>query len=184
MPVRVGDSLRQVNDSTLYPVVQAAEVQVVDTAGNFAPPSIRSYKDLESVLAELAAGSSGSNTFTATFTDSSLQANDAVASIADDIVGPTDATDPDFPVIGFVSSLNNPSPGQCQVQSTGALSGFSGLVPTKRYIISTSQGTIVEEGDTSSIAPSEGSGQFVQVVGVAVSTTTLLIDIKNFIVLI
>ena len=143
MPVRLGDTTRQVNDSIEYPIVQATEVQVVDTAGNFGPPSVRSYKDLESVLAELASGSSsdsGKSTFS--FTNSALSEGDAVYLASADTVDQADAADIDNAAIGICTELNTPSAGQCTVQFIGTTGVFGGLTTGERYILSTTPPSI------------------------------------------
>lgn len=183
MPIRVGDTLRQVNNSTIYPVVQATEVQVVDTAGNFAPPSIRSYKDLESVLAELATSSGGAGAqFTANYTNSLLAEGDAVSIVSADTVDRADATNTEFPAVGFCTMLDTPAAGQCTVQVAGSITYPGILTTSERYILSTSPGAIIAENDSSN-STYPGTGNFSQLVGLAISTTKLLIQIDNIIAL-
>lgn len=177
MPIRLGDTTKQVNDSTLYPIVEAPEVEVLDTAGNFPPPSIRSYKDLESVLAFLAtSGGTSAGTFVASFTNSSLAAGDPVAVVSSDTVDQADATDPDLPAVGICIAVDTPAAGQCTVQVTGETSVFGGLVVGEKYVLSTMSGDILAESDTGNPDYPSASGEFIQGLGIALTSTSLLVQ--------
>lgn len=73
------------------------------------------------------------------------------------------------PAIGFV--ISKPTTTTCIVQFMGPVSGFTGLTPDTQYYLTTANGAI-------STTPPSGSGNTVQKVGVAKSTTVLeiLID--------
>lgn len=179
MPIRLGDTARQVNDSTLYPVVDATEVAVEDTAGNFPPPSIRAYKDLESILAFLATSSGGAGgTFVASFTNSALTAGDPVAVVSSDTVDQADATDSDLPAVGICIAVDSPAVGQCTVQVSGETSVFGGLTVGERYILSTAPGTILAEADTGDPDYPSASGEFIQAIGTALTSTSMIIGIE------
>jgi hypothetical protein len=60
-----------------------------------------------------------------------------------------------------------------QVQTSGLLDGFSGLTATKRYFLDTGLGGIMPETSLGSLS----GGQYVIPVGWAISTTKLLIQI-------
>lgn len=182
MPIRLGDTVRQVNNSTLYPVVDATEVEVADSGGNFPPPSIRSYKDLESVLAFLATSSGGAGgTFVANFTNSALMAGDAVAIVSSGTVDQADANDVSNPVVGICIAVDSPSVGQCTIQVSGSTNVFTGLVADERYILSTVAGEIIRASDTGNPNYPNSSGDFIQGVGEAINSSTLIIRIESLI---
>jgi hypothetical protein len=75
------------------------------------------------------------------------------------------------PVIGFVKT--KPTATTCTLQYYGELSGFTGLTPAAKYYLSLTAGGIT------TTAPS-ASGEIVQQVGIAISSTILLVKIDNF----
>ena len=72
-----------------------------------------------------------------------------------------------LPAIGFVSAI--PASGQATLQTRGILAGFSSLTPGHDYYVDVVPGAIF---------PSYTTGAFCQKVGVAVSSTELLITIE------
>jgi hypothetical protein len=113
---------------------------------------------------------------------------DLVYQKSDGTVDKVDITDVSraVPVVGFVSALDSPVPGQCLVRSAGDLTGFTGLVPGKLYIASKVLGGIVADDDVGNpnYPGPIGSGNVSREVGAAVTSTTLFIGvIRDFDVL-
>lgn len=86
-----------------------------------------------------------------------------------------------IPVVGFVSAIDTPGVGQCQVQISGSLSGFSGLTPGKLYIASKALGGIVADDNTgdANYPGDVGSGDVEHEVGYALNATTLVIGVDR-----
>jgi len=111
-------------------------------------------------------------------------AQDAVYQKADATVGRADATSTTTAraFLGFVASKDLPNPGQVTIRYHGDLSGFSGLVAGKTYLISTSPGQVVASDDiTNPIHPEfaglvPGSGFVTREVGQAKDSTTLFVE--------
>lgn len=126
-------------------------------------------KDLDALLRavedELDAIKSG------TYSCSSLvKVNDAVAvDVADHVVA-TDNTTILKPVLGFV--LSKPSTTKAVVQYEGEMKGFSGLTVGLTYYLGDTAGTI-------SATPPSNPGQLVQRVGVARSSTTMVLMVDR-----
>lgn len=76
-----------------------------------------------------------------------------------------------MPVVGIVTS--KPTPTTALVARNGELTGFAGLVPDQPYFAGILPGTIT-------LSPPGASGQVVQKVGYAKSTTTLVIEIEPY----
>lgn len=110
----------------------------------------------------------GSNT-----TGSTIAANKAVASNggATLIKLADSGTTNDFAVIGFTTaSIANGASGQVQIE--GVLAGFSGLTPFARYFSDPAT-----PGGITSTPPTTTSAKY-QVVGVAINSTTLALEIQ------
>jgi len=75
------------------------------------------------------------------------------------------------PAIGFVKT--KPTATTCILQYYGELGGFVGLTPGSKYYLSLTSGGIT------TTAPS-GSTEVVQQVGVAISSTILLVKVDNY----
>lgn len=85
-------------------------------------------------------------------------------------------------VIGFVSALNLPTPGQVVVRFAGDLSGFVGLSVGDPHILSTTPGKTVALSDTINPAyPSlvQGSGHVIREVGTPASSTTMFVEVSG-----
>ena len=81
--------------------------------------------------------------------------------------------------LGFVSAIDSPGAGQCEIRFHGDLTGFAGLTPGETYILSTSPGQVVGLGDT--INPNypdatPGSGHVVREVGSAGAANRLFVE--------
>ncbi len=78
--------------------------------------------------------------------------------------------------LGFVSALNAPSAGQCEIRFHGDLAGFSGLTVGETFILSTSPGQVVGLGDTINPIFPSATGSVIREVGHAGSANTLFIE--------
>lgn len=106
---------------------------------------------------------------------------DAVFQRPDGFVAPASAVDEaHMPCIGFVMSLDDPSPGLCQVQQSGDLAGFFGLVAGQQYIVSKNLGLLLWEGAEGdpNYPHAYDPGSVVQGVGIAANSTTLNIQLR------
>jgi hypothetical protein len=81
------------------------------------------------------------------------------------------------PVVGAVSAVNVPSAGRFDVIQSGHALGFSGLSTGDRYILSKAPGKAVRHDDALNPDYPDQPGEFIQIVGVASSPTTLWIEI-------
>lgn len=79
-----------------------------------------------------------------------------------------------IPSIGFVKSIDGIGPGLAEVQFTNILTGFSGLIPGKFYVVSRVSGKIVP-ADAFSDPDYPQTGDAIQVIGQAITTGSLLI---------
>ena len=108
---------------------------------------------------------------------------DVVGIVSTDTVDRITATDPDVEAVGICIAVDSPSAGSCTIQQAGTTTFFSGpgsLTAGAKYILSTSEGQIIDQdSSTSSIYP--GSGDYFQYIGEALNSTTLLIGITNLI---
>ena len=103
---------------------------------------------------------------------------DVVKISSSDVVDKADATlDPEEPAIGVVVALNYPTTGRAIVRFGGLVTGFSGLTPGKRYILSKTSGEIVRSDDTGNIGYPDTLGDFVQTIGVALTASTLFVKV-------
>jgi len=78
--------------------------------------------------------------------------------------------------LGFASVLDVPAGGDVQVTYTGELDGFVGLVPGEIYVMGTTPGVIVREGDTGNPNYPGSAGNLVFEVGKALSATKLFVN--------
>lgn len=113
--------------------------------------------------------SHGTHTCTAT-----EAVGNAIYVSAVDTVAQADATNEiKMPAIGIV--VNKPSSITCYVVTHGLVSGLSGLTAGSRYFVSETAGAITTTAPTT-------SGSVVQEIGVALSTTELIVEPKAYIV--
>jgi hypothetical protein len=84
--------------------------------------------------------------------------------------------------MGFILTLDSPALGLAQVLLAGDLGGFVGLTPGATYILSEAPGQIVREDDTGNPDYPVGAGSVLQVVGIALSSTVLLVDLTQFLI--
>ena len=85
-----------------------------------------------------------------------------------------------IPVVGVVSAIDSPAPGQCEITYSGDVPGFAGLTAGKVYILSTTPGGIVADDDTGSGSypdDTPGSGDVSQEIGYASSATSLFVGV-------
>jgi hypothetical protein len=112
---------------------------------------------------------------------------DPVYQKADGTVGRADAsTQTTGVVIGVVTAVNVPIPGQCQIVDIGDVGGYVGLITGDVYILGSVPGVLVRETDT--LNPNypnttPGSGHVLVEVGVAASATTLRLRLGDFMVM-
>lgn len=105
---------------------------------------------------------------------------DAVYQTGSGTVDKADATSTaTMPVVGFVLIMDSPLVGQCMVQIDGDISGFSGLVAGEIYIASRGAGQILYEGAVADPNYPNVHGHVIEQVGIAMSPSTLLIDIQD-----
>jgi hypothetical protein len=78
--------------------------------------------------------------------------------------------------VGFVTAVDLPAVGQAKIQVAGESSIFSGLTAGKRYILSKTAGAILEEDDIGNAAYPDSNGEVLQIVGIATSSSDLLIQ--------
>lgn len=78
--------------------------------------------------------------------------------------------------LGIVRRLDEPDPGFCEVQIGGDLDGFAGLTPGKVYILSKQAGQILAEDDTGNPNYPSASGEVIQEIGVANTSSSLLVQ--------
>ena len=81
--------------------------------------------------------------------------------------------------LGFVTALNSPGAGQCEIRFHGDLTGFAGLVVGETYILSTTAGQVVGLTDTINPAypdQTPGSGHVMREAGHAGAAGTLFVE--------
>ena len=101
--------------------------------------------------------------------------NEAVAITSADTVDQADASNASArPAVGIV--VSKPTSTSCIVRYAGELTGFVGLTPGATYYLDTSPGAITS-------TPPSNPGDIRQVVGTALDSTTLIVDIERDVVL-
>lgn len=88
-------------------------------------------------------------------------------------------SDATMPVLGVVTILDTPATGQCYVLTDGDAMGFSGLIAGEVYMVSLQPGQLLWEGDTSNLNYPTTHGNVVQAVGIAKSSSVMLIAIQD-----
>ena len=103
-----------------------------------------------------------------------VSVRDAVYITGDDAVDKADASNPaERPARGFVAS--KPTAVTCKMQTSGEMTGFSGLVAGDAYVLDVTSGNIVDVSATSGFA----TGSIIQHIGWARNTTTLVIELDD-----
>ena len=101
----------------------------------------------------------------------SVNLNDAVAITAADTVEQAEADNAARrPAAGIV--VSKPTATSCIIRYSGELAGFTGLTPGATYYLDVTPGGIT-------LTPPSGGGDVRQVVGAALNTTTLIVDIER-----
>lgn len=125
-------------------------------------------------------GSSTSETVTRPYT-AGIAVGDAVYQKGDGSVDKSNATSTaTMPVLGIVMAIDSPAPGQCMVQTSGDMFGFSGLTAGRIYLASKDPGQIIWEGDIfNPFYPLGQFGNVTQQVGIAGSSSLLSVIIHD-----
>lgn len=124
-------------------------------------------------------GSATSEIITRPYT-AGVSVGDAVYQKGDGSVDKSNATSSaTMPVIGIIQALDTPAVGQCAVQVSGDMFGFSGLTAGRIYIASKDPGQLVWEGDIFNAFFPVASGNISQQVGIAGSSGLLKIEIQD-----
>ncbi len=111
---------------------------------------------------------------------SGVQVGDAVYETGGGAVDRASAISAAFaPCVGFVTALDSPGAGQCTVQFSGDLSGFSGLIPGADYILSLALGQILPDSATSDPNYPVSPGNIIQRVAVAATSTRLIVTLSD-----
>jgi len=186
-----------------WPSGAASPTDLMDTGDTFdpdtitvhkidaAPPSSEAYEVVidpatgNVVVDTLASAGSGGGSavagvITRTYTGG-VTVGDSVYQKGDGSVDKADATGASTceAFVGFVTVLDSPSAGQCQIQYDGDLTALSGLTPGETYILGTTAGGIVGITDTGNLAYPTAAGSVVREVGLASSSTSIFVQTQR-----
>lgn len=102
---------------------------------------------------------------------------DIVRISASDTLDRADTTNSNNYGIGVLVKTGYPSSGRGLVVTSGVVTGFSGLVPNTRYVLSRAPGQFVDVDDTGNPNYPQ-TGEFLQFIGFGLTPTKLFVNIS------